>query len=252
MFKYKIILSYDGTRFSGWQFQLNAPSIQGCIEEALAKVLKQHARVVGAGRTDAGVHALGQTAHFAHAELLDCRRLLQALNGLLPHDIRIKEVVAAPIDFHAQHSALGKIYHYHLWLERIIDPFLRLYRLHYSRPIHLSLLKEAAQRFIGKRDFATFANLGSSEQITTVRTISRLDVVEQEGGCRLEFEGDGFLYKMVRTIVGTLLDVAIGKRSLDDIETLFAAKDRRAAGMAVFPSGLFLVRVHYPSELEKG
>lgn len=250
MFKYKTIISYDGTRFSGWQLQPNALSIQGLIEEALAKVVKQPARVVGAGRTDAGVHALGQTAHFSLQEPYDCTILIKALNGLLPPDIRIRALEPAPTDFHAQYSAEGKIYHYHLWLDRIIDPFIRLYRLHYSYPIELSLLKEAAAQFIGKRDFKTFANLGSGVG-TTVRTLKRLDLVEQEGGCRLEFEGDGFLYKMVRTIVGTLLEIATHKRSLDTIEALFAAKDRRAAGMAAPPSGLFLVRVHYPVEFNK-
>lgn len=250
MFKYKAIIAYDGTRFSGWQLQPNAPSIQGLIEEALAKVIKKPTRVVGAGRTDAGVHALGQTAHFTHPEPLDCHTLFKALNGLLPAEIRIKELIPIPSSFHAQYSAEGKIYHYHLWLERTIDPFLRLYRYHYPYPLQLDLMKEAAHLFIGKRDFTTFANLGSDTK-SNVRTLSRLDVIEQEGGCRLEFEGDGFLYKMVRTIVGTLLEIASKKRPLDSIENLFEAKDRRAAGKAAPPSGLFLVCVHYPIAFDK-
>lgn len=247
MHKYKLSLAYDGTHYCGWQIQPNGVSIQSKIHEALHIALKSPLFVVGSGRTDAGVHALAQVAHFEHAEEVDTYRLLAALNGLLPVDIRIKSIEQVPLDFHAQYSAIAKTYHYHLYLEQVMDPFRRLYTYQVRRKIDLKLLQKAAQRFIGTHDYTTFANeahAGSASR-DPVRTLKRLDVIPEEGGIRLEFEADGFLYKMVRNIVGTLLEVASGKRALYEIETLFAAKDRRKAGRAVPPQGLFLVKVDY-------
>ncbi len=239
-------IAYDGTRYSGWQVQPNSISIQGVIEEALSKLLKAPLRVIGAGRTDAGVHALGQTAHFSADAPLAPGQIQHALNGMLPDDIRIQSLEPTLETFHAQISALSKEYHYHLWLEKVIDPFVSRYRHHFCYPkFSLPLLEEATEAFIGTHDFATFANVGGKVN-STVRTIKRLTVVPQEGGVRLEFEGDGFLYKMVRNIVGTLLEIGLGKRSHTQIQTLFAAKDRRVAGPAAPPKGLFLMRIDYP------
>ena len=237
---------YDGTLYSGWQIQPNSLSIQELIERALQTLLKMPIRIIGAGRTDAGVHALDQAAHFSYDLPLDCRRTVYALNGMLPHDIRIKEIEPAAEWFHAQHSALSKEYHYHLWLEKTVDPFVRLYRHHlFDRRFSSALLQEGAAYFLGTHDFATFANVGGSVS-STVRTVTRLDAIQQQGGLRLEFEGDGFLYKMVRNIVGTLLEVAIKKRHPSEIQQLLSAKDRRRAGPAAPPRGLFLVKVNYP------
>ena len=156
---YKLTLAYDGTCYSGWQIQPNAPSIQQHLQEALKTLLKgEQVSVIGSGRTDAGVHAAGQVAHFKIAHSLELNRLLLALNGLLPRDIRIKSVDAAPLSFHAQYSAIGKEYHYHLYLERVMDPFRRLYSWHVMRKMNLSLLKEAATLFVGTHDFISFAN----------------------------------------------------------------------------------------------
>lgn len=208
-------------------------------------LLKSPVRLVGAGRTDAGVHALGQVAHFCVSRALDCERLSYALNGILPHTIRIKALDQATPSFHAQYSAISKEYHYNLWLEKTVNPFFRLYRHHiYDPKFSLALLKEASQLFLGTHDFVTFANVGGSVK-TTVRSLTRLDCVAQEGGVRLEFEGDGFLYKMVRNIVGTLLEVARGKRQMEEIPKLLAAKDRRMAGPAAPPEALFLIKVNY-------
>lgn len=244
MFTYKLTLSYDGTDYVGWQIQPNGMSIQGCLEEAVTTLLKTTTRVIGAGRTDAGAHALGQAAHFKSEQELNCNHMLRSLNGILPYTIRVLELIPVAETFHAQYSAMGKVYHYHLWLGPAVSPFVRLYRHQISHPLDITRLRQAAQKFLGRHDFATFANLGSSVK-TTVRTLSRLDVVEQEGGLRLEFEGDGFLYKMVRNIVGTLIEVASGRRTLEDIHTLLKAKDRRAAGIAAPARGLFLMNVHY-------
>jgi tRNA pseudouridine38-40 synthase len=216
------------------------------IEKALHTLLKTQTRLIGAGRTDAGVHARGQVAHFLAPSPIVPDQILHALNGILPYDIRIKELTPTPHSFHAQYSALSKEYHYHLWLEKTIDPFFRLYRHHFfHKDFSLPLLKEGSLHFLGTHDFVTFANVGGSAK-STVRTITRLELIEQEGGIRFEFEGNGFLYKMVRNIVSTLLECAVGKRPPTQIPQLFAQKERRAAGPAAPPQGLFLFKINYP------
>lgn len=248
---YKITLAYDGTHYSGWQIQPNAPSIQQHLQEALKLLLGgEHVAVIGSGRTDAGVHASNQIAHFKTNHSFDPNRLLLALNGLLPRDIRIKKVETAPLKFHSQYSAIGKEYHYHLYLERVMDPFRRLYCWHVLRKLDLALLNEAAALFVGTHDFTSFANEphGGSVAKNPVRTIYRLDLCPIDGGMRLEFEGNGFLYKMVRNIVGTLIDVACHRSTLAEVISIFEARDRRRAGCAAPPQGLFLVRVDYPKD----
>lgn len=245
---YKLIIAYEGTRYSGWQIQPNAPSIQQHLQECLAAFLSgEHVALIGSGRTDAGVHALNQVAHFKTIQSFDPNRLLMALNGLLPRDIRVKVVEEVPLQFHSQHSAIGKEYHYHLFLERVMDPFRRLYCWHVLRRLDLSLLKEAAALFVGTHDFTSFANEAHSGSAARnpIRTLYRLDVCPSEGGVRLEFEGDGFLYKMVRNIVGTLVDVASHRLTHSEVMAIFESKDRRCASCAAPPQGLFLVRVNY-------
>jgi tRNA pseudouridine38-40 synthase len=247
MRNYKLLISYDGTKYCGWQVQPNAVTIQETIQNALSKILREKSTLIGSGRTDSGVHAIGQTAHFYTDKEFSLRTLLYALNGILPKDIRILSLTEVDPHFHAQYSAKGKIYHYHLWTQPVVNPIRRQYVHHVQGPFDLSLLKEGAQYFIGKKDFTAFANSATegSAAKDPVRTITRLDVIEQEGGIRLEFEGDGFLYKMVRNIVGTLLDVAAKKRTLEDINTMFSSKDRRLAGKAAPARGLFLMQVFY-------
>ncbi len=248
---YKLILTYDGTHYSGWQIQPNAPSIQQHLQKALAIFLGiEHVGVVGSGRTDAGVHALNQVAHFKIEHKISTNRLLPALNGLLPRDIRVKRVEHAPLHFHAQHSATGKEYHYYLYLERVMDPFRHRYSWHILRQLDLALLAEAANLFIGTHDFTSFANERYAGAVAKnpIRTIYRLDIIPNEGGVRLEFEGNGFLYKMVRNIVGVLVDAASYRLSLADINSIFKAKDRRQASCAAPPQGLFLVKVKYPED----
>lgn len=248
---YKLTLSYDGTHYSGWQIQPNAPSIQQHLQEALARFLSgEHLSVIGSGRTDAGVHALNQIAHFKTEHEISPNRLLLALNGLLPHDIRIKKVEIAPLHFHSQYSAIGKEYHYHLYLDRVMNPFRRLYCWHVLRKLDLTLLHEAAALFVGTHDFTSFANEPHAGSVAKnpVRMIYRLDICPTEGGLRLEFEGNGFLYKMVRNIVGTMVDVASQRLTIADVISIFEAKDRRCAGRAAPPQGLFLVNVTYPED----
>lgn len=243
-------LTYDGTEYSGWQVQPNGVTIQELVEKALAVLLKQHTSVIGSGRTDAGVHAIGQVAHFHTDRVFDRAKVLYSLNAMLPHAIRILTLEAVQDSFHARYSAIGKEYHYHITLDRFQSPFERHYSWHIRRHIDVELLRQAAHLFIGTHDFTSFANeahKGAAAQ-DAVRTLSRLDVVQVSGGIRLEFEGDGFLYKMVRNIVGILVEIGCGNRPLEDITRVLEAKDRRLGGQAAPAHGLFLVRVFYPDD----
>lgn len=244
-----MVIAYDGTHYSGWQIQPHSLSIQEKLEQTLQIFLREKVRIIGSGRTDAGVHALGQVAHFSCSQELNLERFLWSANSLLPPDIRVVTVDAVTDAFHAQHSAIGKEYHYHLSLGVVQEPFHRFYSYHIPFELNIDLLKQAAQMFIGTHDFTSFANAAhtGSAAKNPIRTLRRLDVVEMEQQqVRLEFEGDGFLYKMVRNITGTLLEVASGKKPLSAISAIRESRDRRQAPQAVPPQGLFLIKVSYP------
>ncbi len=245
-FKYKITIAYDGTGYSGWQVQPNAVSIQSLIEKALCTVLRAKTALTGSGRTDAGVHALAQTAHFTTLAPIDPFKTQGCLNGLLPPEIRVLSIVQVPLEFHARYSASSKVYHYHLHIDPVPNPFQRHYAYHFPYA-NLSVLKEAAAHFVGTYDFTSFASQAhrGSAAKDAIRSLYRLDVVEEKGGVRLEFEGSGFLYKMVRNIVGTLLDVSRGKTDVKQIPRILKAKDRRQGGAAAPAHGLYLVEVKY-------
>lgn len=243
---YRMVVAYDGTDYGGWQVQPNAVSIQAVLQETLARILQQPIMATGSGRTDSGVHALGQVAHFTVDKEIDCGRVLTSLNSLLPKDIRVRLLEPAPEGFHSRYSTKSKIYHYHI-TTGFRDPFRRRYSTYHPFRFDLEAVKEAAKCFVGTHDFTTFANesdTGSAGR-DPVRTLFRLDVVEEEHGYRFEFEGEGFLYKMVRNIMGTLLDVGSGKLTAADIQPLFDARDRRKASKTAAPEGLFLMRVDY-------
>lgn len=244
---YKLTIAYDGTLYSGWQIQPNATSIQSLIQEALVTLTRCEVNLIGSGRTDSGVHAMGQVAHFKCPMEIDIYRFLKSLNSLLPRDIRILEMAEVHCSFHAQHSASSKTYHYHLCLNPVQNPFKRLYSLHVFQKCDLLLLEKAAKLFEGKHDFTAFANeshTGSAAK-GAVRTLYRLELIPEQNGIVLAFTGDGFLYKMVRNIVGTMLDVSTGKMALDAIPEIFASLDRRRAGQAAPAHGLFLMQVHF-------
>lgn len=247
MHNYKMKIAYDGTQYGGWQVQPNAISIQETIEKALFILLKDNVNVIGSGRTDAGVHALGQMANFRTSQEIDLAKFFKSLNGLLPLDIRIIDIEETTEDFHARYSAKSKCYHYHFCDQNVQLPFYRNYSWHVRQKIDRNLLKEAIKIFIGEKDFLAFANeshLGSASK-NSIRNLYRLDIIENENGFRLEFEGNGFLYKMVRNIVGTIKEVVTGKRDIDDIYTIFESKDRKKAGIAAPAHGLFLAWVSY-------
>lgn len=201
--------------------------------------------LTGSSRTDSGVHAHGQIAHFDTDTPFEPARLRISLNALLPPDIRILQIDPVPSDFHARYSALSKIYHYHLHIDPIADPFTQLYRHQVYGPFNLDKLKQGASHFIGTYDFTSFANTKEIPDKDAVRTLFRLEAIEQKGGVRLEFEGDGFLYKMVRNITGTLLDITASKLDPAQIPTILAARDRRKAGFAAPAQGLFLKKILY-------
>jgi len=244
---YKMTIAYDGTSYGGWQIQPNSVSIQGLIQEALQTILRSPIAVIGAGRTDAGVHALGQVAHFVFDRPFSIAKTLASLNSLLPKEIQIFSLIEVPSEFHARYSARSKTYHYRLHLDPIPDPFKRFYAYHVPHPVDLSLLHKAARHLIGTHDFLSLANEPGRGPAAkdAVRTLFRLDVIEEKGGARLEFQGDGFLYKMVRNSVGTLLDVCAGKIAEEEIPLILAAKDRRRAGRSAPAHGLHLITVEY-------
>jgi tRNA pseudouridine38-40 synthase len=247
VYKYKMTLAYDGNHYSGWQIQSNDVSIQEILQQKLQILTGKPTPITGAGRTDAQVHAMGQVAHFTTDKLLDPYQFCYSFNCLLPKDIRINHMIEVPLTFHARYSATGKIYHYHLHIGPVESPFTRLHSWHLYQKIDLQLLRQAALLFVGTHDFSSFTNeayRGAAAR-NPVRTIHRLDVVNEPGGVRLEFQGDGFLYKMIRNIVGTLVDVATGKRPISDIPKMMEAKDRQHAGKGAPAHGLFLMEVLY-------
>ena len=257
---YKMKIAYDGTQYGGWQIQKNALSIQTVIQNALATLLRRQTPVVASGRIDAGVHALGQIAHFRCPQELQIQKILLSLNALLPVDIRILSLELVEPAFHARFSALSKIYNYYLCLDNVSDPFQRLYMHRPPHRVDVELLKSACHYFIGTHDFTSFANTRSCTHSNpkqgNIRTIQNIALLEkrpfttlsQKTSGRvicLSFEGNGFLYKMVRNIVGTLLDVCAGRLCLNAIPHIFAARDRRSAGIAAPAQGLFLAEVKY-------
>ena len=247
MKKYKLHVMYDGTNYSGWQIQDHIVSIQQLIQDAVRTLVREEVNIVGSGRTDAGVHAEDQVVHFRCTNEQDTKHLFKALNGMLPKDIRVSAVEEVPMAFHAQKSAIGKEYRYHLVLGPYASPFERNYVWHVPYAIDRDLLEQAAKLFLGTHDFRSFANSAHTGAAAknSVRTMIKLDVVPRENGLTLIFQANGFLYKMVRNIVGMLINVASGKKKLSDIPQILAAKDRRKAPMAAPPQGLFLHKVFY-------
>jgi tRNA pseudouridine38-40 synthase len=242
----KLIIAYDGAPFAGWQSQSHRNTVQDHLERAFERVLGKQVRIHGAGRTDAGVHAHAQCAHVdLPNDRLSATRWTDALNALLPPTIRVLRCRYVSNDFHARLSAEGKIYRYRIWLAPVLPPFEYSRAWHIPRPIDLKILKRAARQFVGTHDFAGFAaNRGKMEK-STVRTIYSVRI-RQEGPCvTIEFDGDGFLYKMVRLIVGSLVKCALSKMRIEDASARLTSGQVGPARFAAPAEGLFLVRVRY-------
>jgi tRNA pseudouridine38-40 synthase len=241
----KFIIAYDGAPFAGWQSQSHGNTIQDHLERAFARVTGKPVRVHGAGRTDAGVHALAQCGHVDVDKALVPARWIEALNALLPPTIRVMRCRYVSNEFHARISAKGKIYRYRIWSAPVLPPFEDRRAWHIARPLDLNVLKSAAKHFAGTHDFAGFAaNRGKTEE-STIRTIHSVRV-RQKGPCvTIEFDGNGFLYKMVRLMVGSLVQCALGKMKIEEIAARVHSAQVESTRFAAPAEGLFLVRVRY-------
>jgi len=246
--KFKLVIAYDGTNYEGWQTQKTGTGVQQILENALAKLFAGKPAVEGSSRTDAGVHALGMTAHFtapAGGIQMPLRKFPLALNAWLPEDIRVLSVARAPEDFHARFDAVRKQYRYFIWNRAAMNPLMRQRAWHVPRKLDLKRMRAAAGLFLGKHDFRSFAANSGYKRENTVRTIVRCDVKKSGGQITLIIEGDGFLYKMCRGIVGTIAQAGLGKFPPEEIKTMLAKRDRRMAGMTAPAHGLVLWKVFY-------
>jgi tRNA pseudouridine38-40 synthase len=241
----KCIVSYDGTGFSGYQVQPGKRTVQGELEKALEKLNKgRSVRVSASGRTDAGVHARGQVIHFDTTLEIEPARWQIALNSLLPDEIAVLSVDIAKSDFHARFDAVGKEYRYFLLLSKNRDPFQRNYAYQFQYELGLEAMKEASKQLLGKHDFTSFCS-AKTEVEDRVRTLKELDIYEENGLLVFRFVGDGFLYNMVRILVGTLLEVGTGRRAADSMLQLLEDQDRTRAGKTAPGHGLYLWKVFY-------
>ena len=250
---FKVTLSYDGTAYAGWQLQRGHPSVQGAFEAALAKVVGYEVRVAASGRTDAGVHALGQVVSFEAETGLPADVLKNALNATTPRDLAVLAVEEAPAGFHATDWAVRKRYRYVVHDGPIPDIFRRAYCWNYREPLDEQAMQRAATPLVGTHDFRSFETHWPS-RTSSIRTVYAIDVTRGagEGGAgssshfiSIEVAADGFLYNMVRAIVGTLVEVGRGKRPESWPAEVLAAQDRKRAGMTAPPQGLFLVEVDF-------
>ena len=242
----KLVIAYNGAAYHGWQRQEpHLPTIQQAVEAAAARVVGHPVTVFGAGRTDAGVHAEGQVANFRTSSLsVPLRGLRRAVNAKLPRDIAIRSAAEAPADFHASRSAVGKTYRYRVWVAPQRPVHLAGLVYHYWRALDLEPMRDAARRLLGTHDFVGFATSAEKRE-TTVRTIFGCEVAEAAGEVLVTVRGDGFLYNMVRNIVGTLIEIGRGRWGPHQVDRVLASLDRRDAGPTAPPDGLYLVSVYY-------
>ncbi len=239
---YKLTLSYDGTDFAGWQKQPGKRTVQGTLEEALATVVGRKTPVIGAGRTDAGVHASGQVASFKASLQLDEEKLRRALNALLPEDVRVLSVRKTSAGFNARKMAKSKVYQYRIWNSPRISPFVLRYVFPWSSPLDVERMAQAARLFIRRDDFTAFS---SNRVLPPIREVYRSEIKKRGAEIIYTIEANGFLRYMARTLVGTLLEVGRGKIELNQIEAAFRKKSRSLAGPTAPAKGLCLVRIRY-------
>ena len=245
MYNYKLTIQYDGTRYRGWQVQGNTDlTIQGKLEGVLSRLTGQLVEVHGSGRTDAGVHALGQVANVKLPHPVEPSELLGELNRYLPADIGVIAAEPAPERFHARLNARSKTYRYRIWNSAIPNVLERSYLYVLPEPLDVAAMERAAADLVGTHDFRSFCGLKRFKK-STVRTITDISTTQDGAEMRLEFTGNGFLMRMVRILAGTLVEVGLGQRAADSMPAVLAAQDRAAAGPALPAQGLALVRVEY-------
>lgn len=243
---HRLLLSYEGSAFKGWQIQGTEPTVQLALESAVRTIWEKQVPVHGSGRTDAGVHALGQVASFtAPAKFRDMARLRAALNNNLPEAVRVLRCSLAPDRFHARFSATGKEYRYLIYNDEILPPFELGRVWHVPRPLDLEAMQAAASQLIGTHDFASFASNPGYARTSTVRTITRADIQARGPRLQLTFRGDGFLYRMVRNLTGALVKVGHHRIGVEQFANILRACRRTAAPNTAPACGLYLVRVFY-------
>ena len=238
-------LCYDGTNYHGWQVQKNAVTVQEVFQGALARLLGEDVDIKGCSRTDAGVHANMYCVSAKVDSKIPCDRLKMALNRFLPRDIAVTSAVEVPLDFHARYSCSGKEYVYKIWNEPMRNPFWHGRAFHYWYHLDVEKLDSAAKNFIGTHDFTSFCTLDKRNPENMVRTVKAFSVERNGGLVEMRVTADGFLYNMVRIMVGTLLRVAMGRIEPQEIPDIISAKDRAKAGPTAVAHGLYLNRVFY-------
>lgn len=242
--RYLITVEYDGSAYAGWQSQKNAVAVQDVLNAALSDLFSEDIKTEGSGRTDSGVSAKGQTAHFDAEKAIDPEKIPFAVNTRLPYDIRVLTAKTVSDDFHARYSVKKKTYVYKFYVSRILSPTRRKTHAQLVPPVDFELMKDAARDLIGTHDFAGFSSTGS--HITnTVRTLSYVNLEQSGDEITLTLTGDGFLYNMVRIIAGTLAFIGKGKLPPSSVRSVLETKNRKLAGKTYPPEGLCLVKVEY-------
>jgi len=253
MRNFKLTIEYDGTNYAGWQVQKSCTShvarrtsktIQGTLEKTLFQILQEKIRLIASGRTDAGVHALAQVANFKTESKIALEKLQRALNGLLPEDITISGVEEASLDFHSRFDVKSKVYRYTILNRSYRSALLRDKVYFYPYPLNVKLMQKEARVLLGKHDFSAFQASGNSQQ-SSVRTIKKIKINQNKDLVYVEIEADGFLYNMVRNIVGTLIEIGRGRFHPGQLEKILQSKNRKFSGPTVPAKGLTLVKVNY-------
>lgn len=239
----KLTIEYNGKNYKGWQRQPDQPTVQQQIEDALYKITKEKININGSGRTDAGVHALGQIATFYTNSNIECEKIKLGLNSIIPLDIAITNSEEVNEEFHARFSAKRKIYKYVIYNNRVRSPILMDYSMHVPYKLDIYKMKEVSKELIGTYDFTSFTSTRSKVQ-NKVRTIYDIEIDKNEDMIEIRYTGNGFLYNMARILTGTLVDISRGIIK-EDIQEIISAKDRKRAGTTAPPYGLYLLKVIY-------
>jgi tRNA pseudouridine38-40 synthase len=248
---HRLTIAYRGTEFSGWQRQSHKRTVQGCLEDALEKIWGQKISLQGSGRTDTGVHAEGQIASFNAPRLHNGVVLLRAINANLPRDVRVMKCRLVSPAFHARFDAQGKTYRYLIWNQFVQDPFTLDTHWHVPRPLDLAAMRRAAHALTGRHDFASFTSNPGYERESTMRTMRRASIVREGSVLTFHFTADGFLYRMVRNLVGGLVKVGLGKITADDFGKILHARQRSDAPATAPACGLYLMNVTYSRQKSK-
>ena len=240
----RLLIEYDGTNYAGWQWQKNDKTIQETLSKAVVQVVQEPVKIYGAGRTDAGVHALGQVANFNTNSNIPSKRLIRAINFYLPHDITVKEAVDVEESFHAQYNAVSKVYQYTLFNDWIRTSLSRNFCYVCGFQLDMDKMTHAAQYLTGTHDFTSFTTRALQEK-NRIRTIKKLEMKKEGKYIYFTVEADGFLYNMVRSIVGTLIEVGRGKTAVENVKVILDARNRNLAGPTAPAKGLCLMEVKY-------